>query len=100
MALLVHRRKITPDATKRGRSSIAAKRSGDLLLNFDHTKIPLREIVGKGHRQVVEKGQHLICPVQQVIEQVLGGALLGPSTAFARAYLDRRRLGCVSACED
>jgi hypothetical protein len=50
-------------ATKRGFSVITAKRSGDLLLNFHHPKIPLRK--------VVEKGQHLICLSQQVIEQVL-----------------------------
>src|SRR5258706_11714944 len=62
MALLVHGRQITPDATKRGGSAIAAKRSGDLLLNFHHAKIPLREIVRKWQSQVVEKGQPLSAP--------------------------------------
>ncbi len=64
MALLVHRRKLTADATKRGRSSITAKGSGDLLLYFDHPKIALGEVVRKGQRQVVKKGQHLIGTLQ------------------------------------
>ncbi len=44
MSLLVHRGKIPPDVTKRGRSGIAAKRSGDLLLHIDQAQIPLHEI--------------------------------------------------------
>jgi len=100
MSLLVHRRKIAADATKRGSSGVAAKRSGDLLLNFHHPKIPLREIVRKGQRQVVEKGKHLICPSQQVIEQVPGGTLLLPPAPFDRLCLDRRRLGRIATHQD
>jgi hypothetical protein len=92
----MHRRKITADATKRGRSGIAAKRSGDLLLNFHHPKIPLREIVRKWQSKVVEKGQHLICPLQQVIEQVLGSALFLPPATFGHRCLGKRRLGRIA----
>jgi hypothetical protein len=45
MSLLVQGRKITADATKRGHSGVITKRPGDLLLDFDHAKIPLRQIV-------------------------------------------------------
>jgi hypothetical protein len=97
MSLLVHHQEITADAAKRSRSGIGAKCSSDLLLHFDHALIPLRQIVREWQRQVVEKGQHLICPLEQVIEQVLGGALLLPSATGLRLGLDQRRVGSIAA---
>ncbi len=47
MTLLAHGGKIAADVTKGGRSRLRAKGARNLLLNFDHTKIPLRLIVRK-----------------------------------------------------
>src|SRR5438552_16381634 len=96
MPLLVHRGEITADATKRGCSVIAAKGSGDLLLHFHHAQIPLREVVRKWQSQVIEKGQHLICAPQQVIEQVLGGTLFLSPATFDHLCLDSSRLGSIA----
>ncbi len=71
MTLLAHGGKIAADVTKGGCSRLRAKGGRNLLLNFDHTKIPLRLIVRKWDGEIIEEGQHLVCPSQQIIQQVL-----------------------------
>src|SRR2546429_2790822 len=68
MTLLAHGREIAANATKSRQPILAAKGACDLLLDFRHAQIPLGLIVGKWHREVLEKGQHLLGPPQQVIE--------------------------------
>lgn len=56
MALLVPGRQIATDATKCGRSALAAKDPGNLLLHFHHAQIPLRLIVRERDGQIIEEG--------------------------------------------
>src|SRR5579863_2043491 len=83
MALLVHGRKITADATKSGRPGRTAKGARNLLLHFGPAKVALGLVVGKRNAQIVEQRQHLLGSPKQGIQQILGLALL--ASAFVRA---------------
>src|SRR6266699_2133725 len=97
MSLLLHCRKITPDAAKSGDPSRTAKGARNLLLNFGQAKIPLGLVVGKRNAQVVEQSQHLICTPEQRIQQILGLALLAPAFPFARGRGGLRRLSGIAS---
>src|SRR5438270_12904566 len=83
MALLLHGRKITADATKSGGPRRTAKRARNLLLHFGPTKISLGLVVCKRKAQVVKPRQHLLGTPKQRIQQILGRALLAPTFAQA-----------------
>src|SRR5438270_12083931 len=100
MSLLVHRRKITANATKSGDPSRAAKGARNLLLNFGQAKVPLGLIVGKRNAQVVEQRQHLLGTPKQRIEQILGLALLAPAFAFCRGRGRWGRLSGIASRQD
>ena len=61
MTLFTHRRQVAADVTKDRRPDFAAEGACNLLLDFDHAKIPLRLIVGERNPQIVQKRQHLVC---------------------------------------
>src|SRR5258708_142069 len=73
--LFAHRGEIAADDAKGSGSLGTAKRPGNLLLNFDHSQIPLREIIAKRHRKIIQETEHLFCPRQKSIEQIFGGVL-------------------------
>src|SRR5437764_13470714 len=97
MSWLVHRRKITANATKSGDPSRAAKGARNLLLNFGQAKIALGLVVGKRNAQVVEQSQHLLCTPKQRIQQILGLALLAPAFPFAGGRGGLRRLSGLAS---
>ena len=82
MTLFAHRAEIAADPAKGGDARFTAKGASDLLLNFDHAKVPLGLIVRKGNGQIVQKGQQLVCAPQQVIQQILAGRLLRSSPSL------------------
>ena len=86
MTLLTHRREITANATISRRSVLTAKGSCYLLLDFDHPQIPLSLVIGKRDPEIVQKGQHLVGPPQQVIEQILGGTLPAPPASLGNVF--------------
>src|SRR5437899_13028171 len=97
VSLLLHRRKITADATKSSGPSRTAKGARNLLLHFGPAKIPLGLVVGKRNAQVVEQRQHLLGTSKQRIEQILGLALLAPAFAFCRGRGGWGRLSGIAS---
>src|SRR5436305_13497481 len=81
VSLLLHRRKITANAAKRGDPRRTAKGARNLLLDFCPAQVPLGLIVRKRNPQVVEQGQHLLGTPKQGIQQIFGLALLGSACA-------------------
>jgi len=86
MTLLAHRGEITANATKSRCPVLTTKRSGDLLLDFDHPQIPFGLVIRKGDRQIVQEGEHLFGSSQQVIQQILGGTLLAPPALLGYVF--------------
>src|SRR5260370_12598356 len=70
-------RQVAANATKGHSSRFTAEGARDLLLNFDHPKIPLREMVVKRHDETVQEGQHGLPVVDQSVKQIVGRTLFG-----------------------
>src|SRR5713226_1666646 len=75
MTLLFHGREVASDAAEGLCSGRGAKATTDLLLDFHHPQIPLGQIVVKGHRKVLHKGQRFGLILRQPVEQMLAFVL-------------------------
>src|SRR5262245_37847005 len=78
-ALLAQRREIAADAAKGPSASRRAETAGDLLLDFHHPDIALREAVIKRHGEVVQEQQHRLLMLGQAIEQIARRRLFAPT---------------------
>src|SRR6266568_6977557 len=74
---------IATNSTKRLCPSKTTETAGDLLLDLDHTKIALGEIVVKIHAQILEEGEDGFLLFAQAIEQIASVALFA-ATPLAR----------------
>ncbi len=90
VSLLLHCRQITANAAKRADPRRTAKGTSNLLLHFGPAQIPLRLVVGKRDREVVEQGQHLLGTREQRIQEILGRALLDPAEEATGGGRDAR----------
>src|SRR6266446_3617214 len=75
ITLLLHGRDVTSDTAEGVCSGRGAKAPTDLLLDFHHPQIPLGQIVVKGHRKVLHKGQRFGLILRQAVEQILAFVL-------------------------
>ncbi len=82
---------IASEASERYRSPLRAETARDLLLRFEQAQVPLRLVVIKGNRQIVEEGEDLVLPEEEPFEQVADRELLEPSTLMRPAR--GRRIG-------
>ena len=65
LALFARRLQITPDGREAFSSLRGPERSGNVLADFEHAQVPFDQVVGKGHRDIVEKPQRrVLVPVQ------------------------------------
>ena len=71
-----------------------AKATGDLLLNFDHPKIPLREVIVERHGKIVQEPEHGPFALGEPIKQVACRALFGPPPVFASREVAQRGWLC------
>src|SRR5712691_996866 len=76
--LLAQRREIASDAAEGLSTSRRAEAAGNLLLDFDHPNIALREAVVERHGEVVQEQQHRILVLGQAIEQIARCRLFAP----------------------
>lgn len=95
MPLLSGGAQITANAAEGGRSRLAAERSRDLLLHFDHAQIPFRQIIRQRHARIRDEGEHRCGMVEQGIQQVFGGRLFGTTAPFGDG-----RMGGKAPVED
>src|SRR5690349_10898695 len=79
-ALLTQRREIPADAAKGHRASLRAETAGDLLLDFDHPNIALRETIVERHGKIVQEQQHRLLVRGEAIEQIAGRRLFASSS--------------------
>src|SRR6266699_3683511 len=77
--LLAQRREIASDAAEGLSTSRRAETAGDLLLDFDHPQIALREAVVERHGEVVQEQQHRLLVRGQAIEQIARRRLFAPT---------------------
>src|SRR6266705_4284288 len=89
-SLLVQSGKVAADTAKGSSAIFTAEGARNLLLNFDHAKIPLGLIVGKRDGEVIQESQHLMSPMQQRIQQILGFRLSLWAPLASRSGLGRR----------
>src|SRR5436305_5860688 len=78
-ALLAQGRQIASDAAKDLCTSQRAEAAGNLLLHFDHPKIPLREAIVKRHSEVLQEAQHGVLVLGKAIEQIARCRLFAPT---------------------
>jgi hypothetical protein len=65
--------------------------------HFGHAQIALGLVVGKRNPQVDKPRQHLIGPLKQGIQQILGLALFVPPFAFFTISSSQKRLQVASS---
>jgi hypothetical protein len=70
-ALLAQRRQIAPNAAKGLSAEHTAETARDLLLHFDHPDIALGQAIVKGHREIVQEGEHGLLVLAEAIEETL-----------------------------
>src|SRR5438876_11393985 len=93
--LLAQRREIASDAAEGLSTSRRAETARDLLLDFDHPNIALREAIVERHSEVVQEQQHGLLVRGQTIEQVASCRLFAP-TFLACLWWRIRRVGLIA----
>src|SRR6266702_5190778 len=81
--LFAQRRQITANASKGLSESLAAEAAGDFLLDLDHAKISLGQIIVKIHTKILQEVQNSFLMFPQTIEQIARVTLFA-STPFSR----------------
>ena len=81
--LFAQRRQITANASKGLSESLAAEAAGDFLLQLDHAKISLGQIIVKIHPQILQEGEDGFLLFAQAIQQIARVTLFA-STPFPR----------------
>src|SRR6476660_8681470 len=93
--LLAQRREITSDAAECLSASRRAETAGNLLRDFDHPNIALREAIVERHSEVVQEQQHRILVLGKAIEQIASCRLFAP-TFLACLWRRIRRVGPIA----
>src|SRR5450759_2124849 len=83
--LLAQCGQIATNATKILGTREATKTARDLLLHFDHPKIPLREVVVKIHTQIMQEAEERFLVFLQAINKVASGSLFAFSSCSGRS---------------
>src|SRR5947209_8467070 len=77
-ALFAQGRQIATNAAKSLCSRQTAEAARDLLLHFDHAKIPLGQIVVEIHTQIFQEAEDRFLVFAQTVEQIACGTLFDP----------------------
>src|SRR5438876_9795130 len=93
--LLAQRREIASDAAEGLSASRRAETARDLLLDFDHPNIALREAIVERHGEVVQEQQHRLLVLGKAIEQIASCRLFAP-TSLACLWWRIRRVGLLA----
>src|SRR6266568_6446689 len=81
--LFAQRRQITANASKGLSESLAPEAAGDFLLDLDHAKISLGQIIVKIHPKILQEGEDGLLLFAQAIQQIASVTLFA-STPFPR----------------
>ena len=73
--LFAQRGQIAANARKGLSTSDATEAAGDFLLNLDHPKISLGQIIVKIHSKILQEGQNRLLMFAQPIKQIASGTL-------------------------
>src|SRR5438874_7723250 len=84
-ALFAQRGQIASNAAKGLGTRHATEATGDLLLHFDHPKIPLGQIVVKIHAQIFQEAEESLLVFAHPIEQIASGTLFASPSSPRRA---------------
>src|SRR5438876_5613455 len=89
--LLVHSGQVTAQPTKDGGPRLRAKATRDFLLDLDHAKIALSQIVIKGHDESMHEAQDQLLKGMQALQQIAN--IISSQRTAGPLFSERRRVG-------
>src|SRR5216684_5461292 len=70
LAVLLHGRDISANATEIICAGSAAECSGDFLFDFHHAQIAFGQVIGKWNVKIIHKGQDLLAMVTKAFQEI------------------------------
>jgi hypothetical protein len=72
-----------PDDGKVLRAVVGAEAAGDLLPQFHHPPIPLRQVIGEGHARISEEAEHIVFADTQAHQQIMANSSRLPAATLS-----------------